>query len=203
MEEAQTVLQKPLSPGDTSTLVMLYDSFGIPCSVIALLLHYLASIGRANMRDLERFATRWADEGIKTDQDAVREIERLSQSRESWKTVSKLLGIRNVGNPTHAQLDNANRWVVTWKFSDEMIVEAYERCVNIKGEYNISYINAILKRWYEKGIKSLDALRQMEASTKSKPKAKPKTNKGKGSVFSTDGASFDVEKYKNTSLFDD
>lgn len=203
MEEAQTVLQKPLSPGDTSTLVMLYDSFGIPCSVIALLLHYLASIGRANMRDLERFATRWADEGIKTDQDAVREIERLSQSRESWKTVSKLLGIRNVGNPTRAQLDNANRWVATWKFSDEMIVEAYERCVNIKGEYNISYINAILKRWYEKGIKSLDALRQMEASTKSKPKAKPKTNKGKGSVFSTDGASFDVEKYKKTSLFDD
>lgn len=203
MEEAQSVLQKPLSSGDTSTLVMLYDSFGLPCSVIALLLHFLASIGRANMRDLERFATRWADEGIKTDQDAEREIERLSQSRESWKTVSKILGIRNVGNPTQAQLDNANRWVVTWKFSDEMIVEAYERCVNIKGEYNISYINAILKRWHEKGIKSLDALRQSEAASKKQPKSKPKTSSKKGSVFSSDGASFDIEKYKKTSLFDD
>ncbi|MBQ3284089.1 MAG: DnaD domain protein [Ruminococcus sp.] len=202
MEEAQTVLQKPLSSGDTGTLVMLYDSFGLPCAVIALLLNYLASIGCANMRDVERYGIRWADNGIKTVEDAEREIERLTTSREAWGSVSKLLGIRNVGNPTKAQLENAHRWVVTWNFSDEMIVEAYERCVNIKGEYNISYINAILKRWHEKGIKSMDALREAEAASKNKQKSNTKKN-AKGSVFSVEGASFDVNKYKNTSLFDD
>ena len=88
-------------------------------------------------------------------------------------------------------------------FSDEMIIEAYERCVNIKGEYNISYINAILKRWHEKGIKSMDALHESEAAAKNKTKTKSKKNKGKGSVFSVEGASFDVDKYKNSSLFDD
>ena len=203
MEEAQIVLKKPLSSGDTATLVMLYDTFGLPCEVIALLLNYLSSIGCATMRDVERYGIRWADEGIKTEKDAELEIERLTSSREAWSRVSKLLGIRNVGNPTKAQLENAHRWCVTWNFSDEMIVEAYERCVNIKGEYNISYINAILKRWYEKGIKSLDALNEAEAaSSKSKSKSKPK-KKGKGSVFSVEDASFDVDKYKNTSLFDD
>ena len=202
MEEAQTVLQKPLSSGDTGTLVMLYDSFGLPCAVIALLLNYLASIGCATMRDVERYGIRWADNGIKTVEDAEREIERLTSSREAWGRVSKLLGIRNIGNPTKAQMENAHRWVVVWDFSDEMIVEAYERCVNIKGEYNISYINAILKRWHEKGIKSMDALREAEAATKSKQKSSSKKN-GKGSVFSAEGASFDVDKYKNTSLFDD
>ena len=45
-----------------------------------------------------------------------------------------------------------------------MIIEAYERCVKIKGDYNISYINAILKRWHEKGIKSLDELLLRESS---------------------------------------
>lgn len=203
MEEAQTVLQKPLSSGDTETLVMLYDTFGLPCAVIALLLNYLASIGCANMRDVERYGIRWADNGIKTVEDAEREIERMTTSREAWGRVSKLLGIRNVGNPTKAQLENAHRWVVTWNFSDEMIVEAYERCVNIKGEYNISYINAILKRWYEKGIKSIDALHEAEAASKNKQKSNPKKKTGKGSVFSVEGASFDVDKYKNTSLFDD
>lgn len=201
MEEAQTVLQKPLSSGDTSTLVMLYDSFGLPCEVIALLLNYLSSIGCANMRDVERYGIRWADQGIKSVEDAEREIERLTTSRQSWSRVSGILGIRNVGNPTKSQLENANRWIVTWNFSDEMIVEAYERCVNVKGEYNISYINAILKRWYEKGIKSMDALRQDEAASVKKPKQQKKS--AKGSVFSVEGASFDVDKYKNSSLFDD
>ena len=203
MEEAQIVLKKPLSSGDTTTLVMLYDTFGLPCAVIAMLLNYLSSIGCANMRDLERYGIRWADEGIKSVEDAEREIERMTESREAWGRVSKLLGIRNVGNPTKAQLENAHRWVVTWNFSDEMIIEAYERCVNIKGEYNISYINAILKRWHEKGIKSMDALRESETAAKNKTKTKAKKNKGKGSVFSVEGASFDVDKYKNSSLFDD
>lgn len=201
MEEAQIVLQKPLSSGDTATLVMLYDTFGLPCAVIALLLNYLSSIGCATMRDVERYGIRWADDGIKNVDDAEREIERLTTSREAWGRVSRLLGIRNVGNPTKAQLENAHRWCVTWNFSDEMIVEAYERCVNIKGEYNISYINAILKRWYEKGIKSIDALKEAEATSKNKPKSKKKN--AKGSVFSVEGASFDVNKYKNSSLFDD
>ena len=200
LEEAQTVMKKPLSPGDTAALIMLYDSFGLPCEVIAMLLNYLASIGSANMRALEKYGIRWSDDGIKTVEDAEREIERMISSREAWGRVSSLLGIRNVGNPTKAQTENAHRWLVTWGFSDEMITEAYERCINTKGAYNISYINAILKRWYESGIKSMDALHADEA-VKKKPKSKAKS--GKGSVFSVEGASFDVSKYENDSLFDD
>ena len=201
LDETQKVLNKPLSPGDTATIVMLYDSFGLPCEVIFLLLNYLKSIGNANMRSIERYGIQWADKGIKTVDDAEQEIIRLTRSRDAWGRVSSLLGIRNVGNPTKAQTENADRWLNTWQFSDEMITEAYERCVNTKGTYNISYINAILKRWYEKGIKSLDALREEESAGQRKPKSKAK--RGKGSVFSVEGASFDVSKYENTSLFDD
>lgn len=201
LEEAQTVMKKPLSSGDTATLVMLYDSFGLPCEVIAMLLNYLASIGNANMRALERYGIRWSDDGIRTVSDAEHEIERMIASREAWGRISVLLGIRSVGNPTKAQLENADRWLNTWRFSDEMITEAYERCVNTKGTYNMSYTNAILKRWYEKGIKSLEALQKEESASKNKPKSKAKS--GKGSVFSVEGASFDVSKYENTSLFDD
>ena len=201
LEQAQTVMKKPLSPGDTGTLVMLYDTFGLPCSVLALLLTYLSEIGSANMRAVERIGIRWADDGIRTDKEAVQAIEQISASRAAWGSVSKLLGIRNVGHPTKAQTENANRWVNTWQFSDEMITEAYERCVNTRGDYNISYINAILKRWYEKDIKSLDTLKKEESEPKKKPKAKSKSTKG--SVFSLDGASFDVNKYANDSLFDD
>lgn len=201
LEEVQSVLKKPLSSGDTATIVMLYDSFGLPCEVIGLLLNYLNSVGSANMRAIEKLGIRWSDEGIKTIADAEREIERMMSSREAWGRVSALLGIRNIGNPTKSQLEHADRWLNLWGFSDEMITEAYERCVNTKGEYNIRYINAILQRWHEKNLKSLDALKQEEASAKNKPKAKGKS--GKGSVFSVEGASFDISKYESNSLFDD
>ena len=201
LEEAQTVLNKPLSPGDTATLVMLYDSFGLPCDVIALMINHLASDGGANMRTIERTGIRWADDGIRTAEDAEREIERMAGSREAWGRVSSLLGIRNVGHPTKSQLEHADRWVNTWGFNDEMIAEAYERCVNTKGEYNIRYINAILQKWYDKRIFSLDALHEHEAAAKRKSKSGSASKKG--SVFSADDASFDISKYENRSLFDD
>lgn len=202
LEEAQTVLKKPLSPGDTATLVMLYDTFGLPCEVIAILLNYLAENGNANMRAVERLGIRWADNGIKSVDDAETEIERMASSQKAWGRVSSLLGIRNVGNPTKSQLEHADRWLNTWHFSDEMITEAYERCVNTKGEYNIRYINAILQKWNDKGIRSLDQLREEESASRKQAKAK-KPNNPKGSVFSVENASFDVTKYENNSLFDD
>lgn len=201
LQEAQRTLKKPLSHGDTATLVMLYDTFGLPCDVIAMLMNHLAESGNANMRNIERVGIRWADEGIKTAEAAEAETERMDSSRKAWGRVSSLLGIRNVGNPTKSQTEHAYRWLVTWDFNDEMITEAYERCVNTKGEYNIRYINAILQKWYEKGIKSLDALKEAESASV-KPKTK-KTQSKKGSVFSVEGASFDVSKFESDSLFDD
>lgn len=201
LQEAQRTLKKPLSHGDTATLVMLYDTFGLPCDVIAMLMNHLAQSGNADMRTIERVAIRWADEGIKTAEAAEAETERMDSSRKAWGRVSSLLGIRNVGNPTKSQTEHAYRWLVTWDFNDEMITEAYERCVNTKGEYNIRYINAILQKWYEKGIKSLDALKEAESASV-KPKTK-KTKSKKGSVFSVEGASFDVSKFESDSLFED
>ena len=202
MEEAQSVMRKPLSPGDTATLVMLYDTFGLPCEVIAMLMHYVAEQGHPNMRMVERVGIEWSDNGVYTVEAAEGELVRMAASREAWERASSLMGLRNAGNPTKAQRENADRWLNRWGFNDEMIIEAYERCVNSKGEYNMSYINAILKRWYEKKIFSLDSLRADETASKSKNAGKKKTPP-KGSVFSSEGASFDLTKYESQSIFDD
>ena len=198
VQEAEVATGKPLASADAATLTMLYDTLGPPCEVIAMLLNYLAETGRANMRTVERIGIEWADKGVNSAESAEREIERMTASRDAWGRVSSLIGVRNAGHPTDAQLTNANRWLNEWGFNDEMIIEAYERCVNTKGAYNMSYINAILKKWYEKKIFSLDALKESEQ----RPNPAKKTNK-KGSVFSSDGASFDMNEYESKSLFDD
>lgn len=200
LDEAQTVLGKPLSPGDTATLVMLYTTFNMPCEVLALLINYVATSGSGGIRTVEKMGIAWSDKGINTVETAEAEIERLTISHQAWGRVSALLGIRNVGKPTKSQQEHAYCWTVTWGFNDEMILEAYERCVNTKGEYNIKYINAILKRWYEKRIFSLDELEKAEKA--SRKTSQPKSS-SKGSVFSADNASFDLSKYEKQSLFDD
>ena len=199
IQEVETVTGNPLAPGDCAVLTMLHDSFGLPCEVIAMLIHYLAETGRANIRAIERFGTEWSDKGVDSVVAAEREIERMASSREAWGRVSSLIGLHNSGRPTEAQLANADRWLNEWGFHDEMIVEAYERCVNTKGAYNMSYINAILKKWYEKRLFSLDALKEAEQ----RPAQSSKKPNKKGSVFTSEGASFDMDAYESKSLFDD
>ena len=199
VDEAQTVLGKTLASVDSGTLVMLHDTYGLPCEVLAMLLNYAASVGRANMRAVERIGIEWSDKAIYTVEGAEQEIERLMNSREAWGRVSSLIGVRNAGNPTQAQLANASRWVDEWNFNDEMIIEAYERCVNTKGTFSLSYMNAILKKWFEKKIFSLDSLSAFESSAKS---SKIKAS-AKGSVYSAEGASFNLSEYESKSLFDD
>lgn len=196
MDEAQIALSKPLSSGDTATLVMLHDTDGLPCDVLALLINYCVSEGKGNMRAIERMGTQWASEGIFTIADAEQKIIRLSQSNNAWTKVSKLFGLKNIGSPTKSQLSYANVWCNEWKFSDDMILEAYERCVNQKGEYNIKYINGILAKWYSADIFNLDDLKTADENSSKKMSSK-------SAKQSDRHASYDLETFESKSLFTD
>ncbi len=199
MDEAQIALSKPLSSGDIATLVMLHDTDGLPCEVLALLIHYCVSIGKGNMRTIERMGISWASEGILTIEDAEQKIMRLSQSNNAWTRVSKLFGLKNIGSPTKAQLSFADTWCNEWKFSDDMLLEAYERCVDQKGEYNIKYINGILLKWYNASIFNLDDLHKADENGAKSKKANRKESKK--SINELD--EYDIEMFKSKSLYND
>ena len=69
------------------------------------------------------------------------------------------------------QLEYGDKWVSEWKFSPEMLREAYERCVDTKGTMNLRYIDGILKRWNASNLHTLDELHKYEKSA-SKPSQK-------------------------------
>ncbi len=199
MDEAQIALSKPLSSGDIATLVMLHDTDGLPCEVLALLIHYCVSIGKGNMRTIERMGISWASEGILTIEDAEQKIMRLSQSNNAWTRVSKLFGLKNIGSPTKTQLAFADRWCNDWKFSDDMLLEAYERCVDTKSQYDIKYINGILQKWYNASVFNLDDLHKAdEISAKSK-----KTNHKASKKSINELDDYDIEMFKSKSLYND
>ena len=191
MNDIEFALGKFLSAGDKATVVMIKETLGLPCEVIILLVNYCVSRGKGNMRAIERMAANWSDRGIFTMEQADQMISHLDMSNNAWQKVSKIFGIKNIGLPTDAQLSYADTWCNEWKFSDEMLLEAYTRCVNSKGEYSIRYINGILKKWYADKIFNLDDLMISDSKKKSKKKSSDRN------------ASYDIETFESKSLFND
>lgn len=194
MDEAQRILGKVLSNADTATLVMLHDTDGLPVEVILMLLEHSVQIDKGNMRYIEKTGIQWASEGITTISLAEEKIRRFSESSVAFTTVSAVFGMRIGGTPTKKQLEYADLWINEWKFSESMLRLAYEKCVDTKGELNLSYINGILRRWFEQGLRNPQEVANSDAS-------KQKSNKKQTSSVQT--PSYDIDEYEKKSIFDD
>ena len=172
LAEVESALGKPLSSGNIAALVMLYDTCGLPAEVIVMLVNYCVSVGKANMRAIETIGVRWADDGINSVESAENKIRQSRQAGMNWSRVSSVFGIQNVGSPTAKQLEFAGRWISEWHFSDEMLREAYEICVNTRGEMKLGYINGILSKWYKSGIFNISDIRKKDIKKTEKPRKK-------------------------------
>ncbi len=176
VSEAQTMLGKTLSNSDVATLLMLKDTCGLRLDVILMLIQYCVGIDKGNMRTVEKIGISWADEGINSVEAADRKIAQAAHASKCFSLVSSVFGLKNVGSPTKKQLEYSTKWVGDWKFSAPMLREAYERCVDNKGELKFNYIDGILKKWEAQGIKNLDDLKQSEAVPKKAPARSQKSS---------------------------
>lgn len=170
LAEVEASLSKPLSSGGTSVIVMLYDTCGLPAEVIVMLVNYCISLGKSDMRTIERMGVKWADDGIDTIEAADKRIADSNRSNENWKRVSYVFGNYNAGSPTVKQLEFADRWIGEWHFSDEMLRIAYEANVDNTGKMSLPYINKILKRWYDAGIFNPEDIERLDKKEDKKPK---------------------------------
>lgn len=172
VSEAQTALGKVLSNADVSTLLMLKDTCGLPLDVILMLIQYAISIDKGNMRTVEKLGVRWADDGVDSVEAAENKIRQATQRTKCYSIVATAFGLKNAGSPSKKQLDYCSAWITEWKFSPEMLREAYERCVDAKGEMKFNYIDGILRRWHAAGIHNLSELKaseQKKAASKKEP----------------------------------
>ena len=106
-------------------------------------------------------------------------------------SVEKIIGIEHRA-PSLKEDETANRWVNIWKISDDLIKEAYDRCVNSKGKYILSYMDGIIKRWYSSGIKNLT---QVVDSDKLKKSQKEQEQKIK------EETSYDIDEYERNYMY--
>ena len=176
VNEAQTALGKTLSNSDAASLLMLKNTCGLPIDVIIMLIQYCLSINKANMRAIETLGIKWSDEGIFSIEAAENKIMLARRSSMNFSIVSAAFGLKNIGSPTKKQMEYADVWVGEWKFSSEMLREAYERCVDSKGTVDFRYINGILKRWNKSAIFNKADLEKYELSGKQTDKKEKSTS---------------------------
>ena len=130
-----------------------------------MLLHYAKSIGKANTSYIESIARDWAENNIFTLEAAEQKLQQLDENTRAWRKVENAVEI-NHRSPSKRELAYASAWVVEWKFTDDMLRQAYEICVNSIQKLDFKYMDSILRRWHDAGITNTEQVEEEQQKQK-------------------------------------
>ena len=165
-------LEKELNKNDYNSLVYLYDYVGLPAEVIVGVAEYCVSNGKKSMQYLMKTAlSMYERDGVDTYEKFEKYMEKEEKLHSETAKVKKLCGFGD-RELTAKEKGFFDKWFAEWEFSFDMVKLSYEKTVDSLGKISLSYMNGMLKRWYEAGIRTPE-----DAMTKN---AKP--GKGDGSV---------------------
>ena len=181
--EAQNKFNRTLSFAESSTLVWIMDTYGLPAAVILMIIEYSASMERCNIRYIETTAVRWAKEEIDTVAKAEKYLTELEQSRNEWHTVCRLFGL-DKRKPSKQEEIYTARWLREWKFSASMLQAAYDQCVNNTGKVSFPYINKVLEQWHKAGYQKPEEIAEKPEPAKAAGKGLRRASQEKSKSYS-------------------
>ncbi len=155
LNEAQLKFGRLLKNSEASTLVWLLDDEGMDISLILMLIEYAISENKCNISFIERTATDWLNNGVGSILDAENYIAEQYIKRTAWKVVEAAFGIDD-RMPSAKELDLSGLWVNEWHFDRKLLRLAYEKCVDAKSKFIMSYTAKILEGWHASGYKTAE-----------------------------------------------
>ena len=168
IQEAEMKLSRGLRDGEIRTLCWLYLDYGMDVSLILMLVEYAVSEGKATVAFIESTALAWLAAGVTSLTEAEEQIEARNRKKTAWGIVLSAFGME-YRMPSDKELEFAGKWVVEWDFKGDLLREAYNICIDKNAKLSMAYINKILEKWHNDGVKTVE-------DTKST--AKPKEKKG-------------------------
>ena len=180
---AQKKLGKVLSSSDINILYSFYDWLRLPVEVIVMLIEYCVSIGKKNMRYIEKVAIDWADMGITNIDKAEEYLKEKEYKHSMEQSVRTCLGI-NDRKLSESEKKYIDTWLYGMDINIELIKKAYDLTVLNTGKLSFPYINSILTDWNKQGIKTVE-------QTEKTPRKRTKTLKNSKNKF----VNFSQRKY--------
>lgn len=141
---AEQILGKPLNNNDLKILYSFHDWLHLPCEVVLLLIEHCMSMGKRDLRYIEKVACTWAERGITTIEAADAYVRRKAAENADEVRIKRLLQISG-RELTEAERQFIHSWLDSYKVDDAAIKEAYERTVLNTGKVSFPYMDAILK----------------------------------------------------------
>lgn len=193
------ILCKNLNHTEMAVFITLVKWYGLPPACVAMLVEYCREIGKATIAYIESTGIGWVSEDITTVEQVDAKIARLRSARSAWNRIRRLLDIPERA-PTKKEQEYSAAWINDMHTGDELILLAYEKCINIKGKLTMSYMNGILSSWHKKGITTPE-----QAEKASAPSAPPAKEGGKasGGMFSPTYNKDDIEAMLDEDWMDD
>ncbi len=153
-------------------------------------------------REQENSMVKSIKEGKLTPDNALSEVEAIlagepqqnsiSQPTNISRDINIIRRILNLGNRilTEGEMDAMTKWRAEYRFRYEIIYHAYKITLESRGEYSLPYMDAILNKWHEQKLTTLDAIKAYEKGYKEDKKRKKTPNKTQ-----TQDGSFETEDF--------
>lgn len=160
---AEDYLGRLLNTTEQKMLFGLYDWLHMPFELIEFLIAYCSSNNHKTMRYIEQVAINWVDEGITT-------LEQAKNKTFSDKRYFKILNSlgSNKATLTPAEKKCMSKWLDTYHFSMEIILEACKRTVMQTNKPSLNYADSILSAWHVDKVKTLEDIAALDKAHESK-----------------------------------
>lgn len=174
--EAQRVLGRTFGLDVQTTLLALYDTYGLSKEVILTLLQHLTEKGRGSTANILKLGRTWAEREIETLDEANAYIQNDAAATALYRSLASAAGLANP-RPTPKQTEHLLAWL-EMGFSAEMVIKAYEEMADRTGKVSFAYMDKILRGWHAQGLKTPDAVDKSYQAAKAprQPAAQRKTS---------------------------
>jgi DnaD/phage-associated family protein len=195
VHEIEAIFEKKISTDEKLSLLNLFENQKLPPEAIIMLIQYAAKINKKNVKYAEKIAATWINEGIDSLEKIEQKIKSLNDFNALWNDFVSIVGIKRK-TPYANEHETICRWFTEWKFSKELITEAFNRCFAANKKYILRYMDSIVTRWKNQGISTLgQALEETKIFTINSKKIR------RNNQFANK-PSYDLEAYEKHSIFD-
>jgi DnaD/phage-associated family protein len=154
--ECARLMGKPmLSTSEAKKIVSVYVKYALDEEFIITLAAFLAEQKRLTAARLEAYAENLAKQGVDCTEEL--EIYIAKKSNESSAEYEYRHFFRIYNRPLSSDdKERAERWFLTYGFSEEIVGLAYSITTTNKGALEFAYMDSILAGWHESGCKTVE-----------------------------------------------
>lgn len=160
---AEQYLGRLLTITDQKILFSFYDWLHMPFDLIEFLIEYCVSNNHKAMHYIEKVAINWVDEGILTLEQAKA---RVLADKRYFQILSALGASKSTLTP--AEKKCMTKWLDTYHFSLEIVLEACKKTVMQTNKPSLNYVDSILTSWFNENVKTLEDVKALDKVHESK-----------------------------------